>query len=61
MKTYSTIDDFIREAFPMECEKIRRQQPSDIETAIKDIDDSFRERLEEIISGNKTNLKEKER
>jgi hypothetical protein len=51
MKTWHNIDEFIGEAFPLECQKIQRQQPSAIESEIKNVDANFKEALEGIVSG----------
>ena len=53
MKTYKDIDDFIKEAFPFEFEKIIKQNKTVIEKNIEEADAIFTRELEEAIKGEK--------
>jgi hypothetical protein len=51
MKTYSDIDDFIIEMFPLEYRKIIKQKNTPVEDFIENINRDFAENLEGIIKG----------
>jgi hypothetical protein len=51
MKIFKDIDEFIIEAFPLESEKIVKQQKTPIEESIENIDNNFDRELEKIIKG----------
>jgi hypothetical protein len=51
MKTFKDIDEFITEAFPLECQKIIKQQKDPIGEAVENIDRNFEAEMEKIIKG----------
>ena len=57
MKTYSTIDEFIMEAFPIEHRKITKERKSDIAEYIENANAEFDEKLEAILKGEKEEQK----
>ena len=58
MKTYKDIDEFIKEVFPLEYEKIIKQKKTSIERSIEHVDNVFAQELEETIKGKKEEKKE---
>ena len=55
MKTYTNIEEFILENFPLEHKKITKQKKSEIEAFIEVADVEFDQKLEAIIKGEKKN------
>jgi hypothetical protein len=51
MKTYSDINEFIIDAFPLEYNKIVKRSKTPIERKIESIDDEFDQKLDEIMEG----------
>jgi hypothetical protein len=51
MKTFQNIDEFIAEAFPLECKKISKQKKTAIEESIENINNNFTQELEKIMKG----------
>ena len=58
MKTYKDIDEFIKDVFPEEHEKITTQKKTPMVRAIEHIDSVFVQELEEAIKGKKEEKKE---
>ena len=50
METYKNIDEFIKEIFPQENEKIMKRKKSRMERLIEEFDSEFDEKLKEIIN-----------
>jgi len=51
METYKNVDEFIKEVFPLEYEKIFKKKKSKIENLLEEFDSEFDEKLNEIIKG----------
>jgi hypothetical protein len=51
METYKNVDEFIKEVFPMEYEKIMKKKKSRTEISIEEFDSVFDEKLNEILKG----------
>jgi hypothetical protein len=49
MKTFSNINEFIVEAFPLECDKIIKQRKTPIEESMENINDDFEQKLKKIL------------
>jgi len=51
METYKSIDEFIKEVFPIEHEKTLNTKKSEITTPEEKLDSDFNEKLKEILKG----------
>jgi hypothetical protein len=51
MKTFKDIDEFVVEIFPLEYNKIIKQQKTPIEESVESIDNNFNRELEKIMQG----------
>jgi predicted component of type VI protein secretion system len=49
MKTFKNIDEFVVETFPLEHNKIVKQQKTPIEESVENIDNNFNRKLEKIM------------
>jgi hypothetical protein len=51
METYKNINEFIKEVFPQENEKIIKRKKSNVVESIEELDSEFDEKLKEILKG----------
>jgi hypothetical protein len=61
MKTFNSVDEFVKKILPEEYKKILRQQKTPIEEFVENADIDFDNKLKKIIKGEETGGKEQEK